>query len=205
MSPEPKIDGSVLYVEDDDVTRRALGASLERLVARLWMADGGRAGLAAFREHAPDLVITDITMPGMSGLEMAREMRALRADVPILVTTAYNDTAYLLEAIDIGVDGYVLKPVDFDRLFLLVRRNLAMVAAERDRERTLAELRAALAEVKRLSGLIPICAYCKNVRGDAGYWEAVETYVTERSEAWFSHGICPDCCARHFPDEAPPR
>lgn len=76
----------------------------------------------------------------------------------------------------------------------------ARVRAERERERTLEALRGALAEVKRLSGFIPICAHCKRVRDDAGYWAAVEEYVSRHSEARFSHGICPGCLATHFPD-----
>lgn len=74
------------------------------------------------------------------------------------------------------------------------------VEAEAARERLVEELRRALAEVKRLSGFIPICSYCKKVRDDAGFWSAVEAYVSQRSEAWFSHSICPTCTAQHFPE-----
>lgn len=75
------------------------------------------------------------------------------------------------------------------------------VDAEAARERLVEELRRALAEVKRLSGFIPICSYCKKVRDDAGFWSAVEAYVSQRSEAWFSHSICPTCTAHHFPED----
>ena len=75
------------------------------------------------------------------------------------------------------------------------------VEAEAARERLVEELRRALAEVKRLSGFIPICSYCKKVRDDAGFWSAVEAYVSQRSEAWFSHSICPTCTAQHFPED----
>ena len=78
----------------------------------------------------------------------------------------------------------------------------AQVETQAARDRLLGELQAALAEVKRLSGLIPICSYCKRVRDDEGYWQGVEKYVTERSEALFSHGICPTCAAAHFPGES---
>ena len=206
MTPESKLPGCVLYVEDEEVSRTALGESLARLVEKVVLADSGRAGLEAFARHEPDLVITDITMPGMNGLAMARELKRTRPQVPIIVTTAFSDTQYMLEAIEIGVDGYVLKPVDFDRVFALVRRNLAVVESERqaarhreEQQRLLEELQRALAEVKQLSGMIPICAWCKKVRDDEGFWEAVETYVAERSEARFSHGICPGCAAKLDP------
>lgn len=73
------------------------------------------------------------------------------------------------------------------------------VRANEERERAMAELQGALDEVRRLSGLIPICAHCKKVRDDTGYWTAVERYVSERSEATFTHGICPGCVEKHFP------
>ncbi|GAB4341258.1 MAG: hypothetical protein Kow0089_15460 [Desulfobulbaceae bacterium] len=69
---------------------------------------------------------------------------------------------------------------------------------EEERERLLARLNEALAEVKKLSGFLPICASCKKIRDDRGYWKDVEAYVTEHSEAKFSHSICPECAARHY-------
>jgi PAS domain S-box-containing protein len=70
---------------------------------------------------------------------------------------------------------------------------------EAEREGLIAELQGALAKVKTLSGLLPICAWCKRVRGDRGYWEEVESFVSTHSEAQFSRGICPTCTASHFP------
>jgi len=67
-------------------------------------------------------------------------------------------------------------------------------------ERTIRERDAALAEIRTLRGLLPICGYCKNIRDDKGYWHTVEQYIAERSDANFSHGICPRCMTQHFPD-----
>ena len=72
--------------------------------------------------------------------------------------------------------------------------------AEQERERLLAELRAALNNVKQLSGLLPICASCKNIRDDQGNWQPVESYLAQKSEAQFSHGICPQCASKLYPD-----
>ena len=71
--------------------------------------------------------------------------------------------------------------------------------AEEERERLVTELQAALAKVKLLSGFFPICAACKKIRNDEGYWEQVETYIRHHSEAEFSHGICPDCLRKLYP------
>jgi PAS domain S-box-containing protein len=72
--------------------------------------------------------------------------------------------------------------------------------AEVERERLIAELQEALAKVKTLSGLLPICASCKKIRDDKGYWNQIEVYIGDRAEVDFSHGICPDCAKRLYPD-----
>lgn len=72
--------------------------------------------------------------------------------------------------------------------------------AQEQQERLIGELRAALANVKTLRGLLPICASCKKIRDDAGYWNQLETYIHEHSEAKFSHGLCPDCIRQLYPD-----
>ncbi|HSM92027.1 MAG TPA: PAS domain S-box protein [Anaeromyxobacteraceae bacterium] len=73
--------------------------------------------------------------------------------------------------------------------------------SEVERERLIGELKAALADVKTLRGLLPICAHCKKIRDDRGYWNRIETFIRERSDAQFTHGICPDCAKRFFPDD----
>lgn len=72
--------------------------------------------------------------------------------------------------------------------------------AEQKNENLIRELQKALADVKVLSGMLPICAYCKNIRNDKGYWQAIETYIHEHSAAVFSHGICSECMKKHYPD-----
>lgn len=103
---------SVLYVEDDEHIRDQLTQFLRRRAGTLHVASNGAEGLELYRRHQPDMVVSDILMPEMNGLEMAEGIRALNADVPIIVTTAFNETDYFLKAIQIGVDNYVLKPVD---------------------------------------------------------------------------------------------
>jgi PAS domain S-box-containing protein len=83
---------------------------------------------------------------------------------------------------------------------LFLRDVTERVRAEKERERLLAELRDALANVKKLSGLLPICASCKKIRDDKGYWHQVENYMKARAEVEFSHGLCPECLARVYPE-----
>ncbi|MDQ5985016.1 MAG: hypothetical protein CSYNP_00720 [Syntrophus sp. SKADARSKE-3] len=72
--------------------------------------------------------------------------------------------------------------------------------ADKEREHLISELRKALSNVKKMSGLLPICASCKKIRDDRGYWNQVEKYVSDHSEAQFSHGICPECTKKLYPD-----
>ena len=107
---------SVLYVEDDAEVRGQLARFLERRVKRLVVAENGRLGLEAFLADHHDIVITDIKMPEMDGLQMAEHIKAASRDIPIIVITAYSDRDYLLRAIELGVDRYVTKPIDPDAL-----------------------------------------------------------------------------------------
>ncbi len=136
----------VLYVEDDDDVRMLLAIFLRRRVASVVLAEDGVAGLEAFERERPDLVVTDIQMPRMDGLAMSEQLRRLEPAIPIVITTAFEQPSYLLRAIDLGVDKYVTKPVDSDRMqtaLLAVARQLrAEAALEAQHRAELAELRS---------------------------------------------------------------
>ena len=107
---------SILYVEDDDEIRDQLANFIRRRVGALHIATNGQEGLLAFNAHRPDIVVTDILMPVMDGLKMAEKIKSISPPTPIIVTTAFNETNFFLKAIDIGVDKYVIKPVNTDIL-----------------------------------------------------------------------------------------
>ncbi len=86
------------------------------------------------------------------------------------------------------------------RMICFCRNLTERKAIERERENLISELKGALAQVKMLSGLLPICSHCKKIRDDKGYWNQIESYIHEHSEADFSHGICPECARKHYPD-----
>lgn len=113
---------SVLYVEDDEEVRGQLAHFLARRVRQLTIAENGRAGLEAFRNGHHDLVVTDIKMPEMDGLQMTEQIKAASRDIPIIVITAYSDRDYLIRAIELGVDRYVTKPIDPDALIDAIYR-----------------------------------------------------------------------------------
>lgn len=109
---------SILYVEDEEGTRDHLLYYLENSFKKVFVGMNGMEGLALFqKEPTIDLVISDIHMPKMDGLEMIRKIKQINPKVACLLTTAYNDQEYLLEAIELGVLSYVVKPVDVALLF----------------------------------------------------------------------------------------
>lgn len=108
---------SVLYVEDDDVIRPRVERGLSRRVGELYTALNGEEGLELYKEKSPDIVLTDIKMPKMNGIEMSKEIKKIKGDTPIIIMSAHSEADYLLESIEMGIDGYLLKPVDKDKLF----------------------------------------------------------------------------------------
>ena len=107
---------TALYVEDDDLGRAQTEMFLKRRVGTLITAVNGAQGLEIFRTQPIQMVITDVLMPVMDGLAMAEEIRKLSPTVPIIVTTAFEQTDYLLKSIEIGIEKYVVKPIRIERL-----------------------------------------------------------------------------------------
>lgn len=86
-----------------------------------------------------------------------------------------------------------------DAILVTIRDASERIKAEQEREKLIHELQEAMEKIKTLKGLVPICMHCKNIRNDKGFWEKVETYVQEHSDAQFSHGICPSCLKKYYP------
>jgi CheY-like chemotaxis protein len=155
-----------------------------------------------------DLILMDILMPELDGVEACRQIKCrphLR-DIPIIMVTANNDRSKLQAAFSAGANDYITKPVN--NLELLARASSALAlkkemdcrkAREEELRRSNDELQKALRDVKVLRGLIPICASCKKIRNDGGFWQQLEEYIGEHSEAEFSHGICQPCIKKLYP------
>ena len=200
-----KLPIAVLYVEDEAITRSAVARMLKRRVETLYEAENGKEGLELFKRNRPNIVISDIRMPVLDGIEMSKEIKLLDKNSKIILTTAHSDASILLDSIEVGVDKYILKPLDMDALYAAMDQCAATVMLERqiqqqnrEKDELIAKLQEALDNVKKLSGLIPICSNCKKIRNDEGYWRQIEGYISEHSDARFSHGICPDCAKKIY-------
>jgi YesN/AraC family two-component response regulator len=102
---------TLLYVEDDEDTREQCSQFLSFLAGTLFTAVDGADGLMAYSEHKPDIIITDIKMPNMTGLNMSSLIRSVDESVGVIITTAHSEKELLMKSIDISVDAYVTKPV----------------------------------------------------------------------------------------------
>ncbi len=155
----------------------------------------GKAALEQLgRDPLPDLALLDIVMPHMDGYELCTRLKAdpRTKDIPVIFITAVSEVMDDARAFELGAVDYVPKP--FNPLTVKAR-----VDTHVKLHRTLRDLQNALKEIRTLSGFIPICASCKKVRDDKGFWNQVEIYIQERSDAQFSHGICPDCADKIYP------
>jgi DNA-binding response OmpR family regulator len=155
-----------------------------------------------------DLILMDVLMPGQDGVETCRRIKrcAHLQDVPVIMVTAKSDLSNLQKAFAAGAMDFISKPVSSVELLARVSSAL-LLKQEMDRRknrelelrRSNEELQKALKEVKVLRGLIPICASCKKVRNDGGFWQQLEEYLGEHSEAEFSHGLCQPCIKKLYP------
>lgn len=155
-----------------------------------------------------DLILMDVLMPEMDGVEACRQIKSRPhlCDIPIIMVTAKNDLSNLQAAFAAGANDYITKPVNSVELLARAFSALALKkemdcrkAREEELRRSNDELQKALRDVKVLRGLIPICASCKKIRNDGGFWQQLEEYIGEHSEAEFSHGICQPCVKKLYP------
>ncbi len=197
----------LLIVEDDFMVRAAIRKRVEDLGHEVaGEALDGRQAVEMTGALRPDAVLMDVEMPGMDGLEATRRIYE-SCPAPVIMLTAYDEPELVKRAGEFGAGAYLVKmpkAQDLERaVAIAIARFDDMMALRRLnaelRERNEA-LQAALGEVKRLSGLLPICANCKKIRDDDGYWQDVAVYIRDRSEAEFTHGICPVCVQELYPE-----
>ena len=201
----------VLLAEDESTSRQVLRAALERWGYEVVLAlDGDQALEVLQAEDRPLIAIVNWFMPGVDGAELCRRIRStpdLRSIYMILLT-ARDSTEDIVEGLQAGADDYVTKPFDNDVMRARVQVGARVVNLRSELANRVIELEEALSRVTQLQGLLPICSYCKRIRDDHDYWQQVEGYISEHSDARFSHSICPDCHDRHIRpqiDELEPR
>lgn len=158
-------------------------------------AQNGEEALRLISTNRPDLILLDIMMPEMDGLAVCRILKGDERyrEIPVIFITALTDDVDEARGFEAGAVDYLTKPI---KPAVLSRRVAVHLELQSRREALVhrnSELQAALARVKELSGLLPICMTCKKIRDDKGYWNQLEFYISLHSEALFSHCYCPEC------------
>ena len=198
----------VILAEDEYMELPAIRHSVEEIGHEIVAeVSTGEAAIEQTCRLKPDVVLMDIMMgPGMDGLVASEHIQS-RCPTPVVVLTAYPDQERVETASEKGVGAYLTKPpntVEIERAItiaiarhkdLMAYRKLFELVQQRNYE-----LKKALDEIKVLRGLLPICSNCKKIRDTADNWNEIEDYIRERSEAKFSHSICPDCEKELYPE-----
>jgi sigma-B regulation protein RsbU (phosphoserine phosphatase) len=194
----------VLIAEDDQVSRRVVEALLVRWGYKTVSAvDGYEARNVLESPDAPPIALLDWMMPGVDGVELCRLVRTRPTQSPpyLILLTARGDSGDVVEGLQAGANDYITKPFEKDELRARVAVGSRVVELQQSLSRRVHELEEALSLVRQLEGLLPICCYCKRIRDDGNYWQAVENYLSSKLDVAFSHGICPTCYEQHVRPE----
>ena len=190
-----KNETSILLVDDQPGNLKVLLDLLKEQQFHVYIANSGERALSTLGNIDPDLILLDVMMPGMNGFETCERIKENErwASIPVIFMTALDDVEEKLAGFGAGGVDYITKP--FQRVEVLARINTHITLRKKDleKEQLIIELKDALAQVKTLTGLLPVCAKCQKVRDDEGYWNRLETYVKKHTDAFVSHGLCPDC------------
>lgn len=186
----------ICLVEDEPVsagiTLRMLGeAGLGGAVTK---AATLNEGLSAIRAERPAVVLLDLALPDSSGIDTVNAVCGAYPVLPVIVMTGTDDEANGIEALKHGAQDYLVKGQFDDR----VLKKALHYAIERqdllnEKAKLILKLQEALKHVKVLTGLLPTCADCKKIRTPKGEWVQMESYISERSDATFTHGFCDTC------------
>ncbi len=186
----------ILIADDDAVTRQLVQMLLTKWEYEVTPVDNGTDACAHLvSEDGPSLAILDWMMPGLDGPKVCKKVRASNPKRPLylILLTTLEKKDNIVMGLESGADDYLAKPFDPGELRARVRAGERVVNLESDLRQHVRELETALAHVKQLQGLLPICSYCKKIRDDQDYWHSVDRYIAKETNVRFSHGICPTC------------
>jgi len=166
-------------------------------------ASNGREALSLLRQKPqPQIAVLDWMMPELDGVEVCRHLRQEVKEpyIYVLLVTAKNRKENIVQGLEAGADDYLTKPFHSQELKArlatgkrIVELQGELLRVRENQKQLIAELQQALENVKTLSGLIPLCAWCRKIRDDEGYWKQIEDYLSSHSDAKITHSICPEC------------
>lgn len=204
----------IVIVDDNPYNLKVLSTTLKKEGYDVRPATGGKSALKAIEAKPPELILLDIMMPGMTGYEVCASLKGNEKtqNIPIIFISALDDLQDKVKGFSMGCVDYISKPFQEEEVLARVRTQIRLGRLQHklsvqneqlrkeaeEKEVLIRKLQEMIDNVKVLSGLLPICASCKKIRSDQGYWEHLEIYIETHTEAVFSHGICPDCANKLY-------
>jgi DNA-binding response OmpR family regulator len=191
----------ILIAEDEAVSRRLLESILKKWGYEVVVTTNGKEAWDVLsRNEAPQLAIIDWMMPEMDGPQVCQAVRKVAKSEAtyIILLTAKGEKEDIVTGLNAGADDYVTKPFNREELLARLKVGVRIIELQESLAERVKALEEALRHVKQLQGMLPICSYCKKIRNDQNYWEQVEDYVTDHTEAIFSHSVCPECHEKHI-------
>jgi DNA-binding response OmpR family regulator len=187
----------VLIAEDDPLTLGLLTELVRKWdYATISVNNGDDALEKLGDDNEPLILLADWQIPGVHGDELCQLARTRLTDKPlhIILTTATQLTVESkVRALAAGADDYLLKPYDPRELLARLHVGERALGLQVELRKRVDELEAALIQVKRLEGLLPICGDCKRIRDHQDHWQTIENYLAARTDAKFTHSVCPIC------------
>lgn len=196
----------ILIAEDNAIQSQLLETFLIKRGHEVTTTTNGAEAWEVMRlPDAPSLAILDWIMPVMDGIEVCRRIRSHDGDHPpyIIILTSRDDKPHLIAGLEAGANDFLTKPFDPGELMARVDVGRRTIALEDALGLKIKELLLANEQIKTLRGIIPICASCKRIRDDQGYWQQVEVYIRDHTFAECSHSVCPECIAKLYPHFLP--
>lgn len=192
-----KQDITVLIVEDsfDDYSLlKEVLESSEEVEAKIIHEDRLEGAISAAKNKVIDVAVIDLSLPDSFGLDTYVSFHEKYPLIPTIIMTGTKDYEMAFIAVQNGAQDYLFKGEPSSTAIIRTIRYAI------ERQRLMTELRTALDHVEQLQGMLPICSACKKIRDDKGYWNRIESYISRHSKVVFSHGICPDCARKLYPD-----
>ena len=183
---------SLLLVDDEDIILKAIGMDLRQKNYDVMLANNGETAISFMGEWTFDLIVTDLSMPGLDGIQVLKEAKKIDILTGVIILTGYGDMTTAIDALRLGADDYLLKPCDTDELLIRIEHCL--------------KKREAFQKLNLYEKLLPVCSYCKSIRDDTGTergkgkWMRMEEYLYRRGGIELTHSVCDACFEKHEND-----
>ncbi|MFA6566839.1 MAG: response regulator [Victivallales bacterium] len=197
----------VLVADDDIITRRLVENIMQKNgYDTVSCQNGNEAWEHLNNPEGPKLAILDWIMPGIQGIEICKRVREQKLKISpylIILTASKNEKKDVLETFRAGANDYIEKPFDSNELIARVKLGEKLITLQVELSERLKSLEEAYQHIKTLQGILPICMHCHDIRNDNESWERIEEYISRHTDAQFSHGLCPKCMKKYYPDISP--